>query len=64
MNLDHALDPATLELTFEQRYELQKIKMIAPTATKDELVDLLVSSTALMMVRQNIINGMIKGGVA
>lgn len=53
------MDPQSFELTLEQRFELQRMKNETQAMTREQAMALLLQASRLLMVKDNIIKGLI-----
>lgn len=54
------MDIKTFDLTLEQKFELQKMQAAAHQMSREQLVDLLLKSARLIMLKDNAIKDLIK----
>jgi hypothetical protein len=53
------MDIKTFDLTLEQKFELQKMQAAAHQMSREQLVDLLLKSARLIMLKDNAIKDLI-----
>ncbi len=50
------------ELSFEQSFEMRKIQDAIPNMSREQLEDLLIQASKLVMMKDNVIRNLIKKG--
>lgn len=54
------MDTKTFDLTLEQQFELQKMQAAAHQMNREQVIDLLLKSARLIMLKDNAIKDLIK----
>ena len=54
------MNPQNFNLTLEQQFALRSMEQSAQDASREEIVDLLLSVSELLMVKDNVIKDLVK----
>jgi hypothetical protein len=56
------MDSSSFQLTLEQQFQMRLMEQSAQKMTREQMQDLLIQSARLLMLKDNVIRDLIKGG--
>lgn len=57
------MDTNTFELSLEQKFQMRMLAESAQTLSREEMIDVLIQTSRLLMVKDNVIRDMLKNGL-
>jgi hypothetical protein len=54
------MDANSFQLTLEQQFQMRLMEQSAESLTREQLLDMVIQSSRLLMVKDNIIRGLVK----
>jgi hypothetical protein len=55
------MDTSSFELTLEQQFQMRLMEESAQQMNREQIQDLLLQATRLLMLKDNVIRGLVKG---
>lgn len=56
------MDNTTFELSLEQQFQMRLMQESAQDLTRDQMMDMLMQTSRMLMVKDNIIRNLVKNG--